>query len=562
MLWGSVRVQIARMKTQLHHVYEHESGRADEVWLTQPMGGGRVVDLTFREAVGEARRMAAHLRSLDLPPRSQIAIFAKNNAWWFLSDLAIWMAGHVSVPLYPTLTPETIAQILDHSESRLILIGKLDGFSAMEAGIPASMPRIALPLAPEMDAPQWKDIVAKADPIADSPEPDPDDLATIIYTSGSTGVPKGVMHSFRTMCSAKGFAERLDGRPTDRVLSYLPLAHAFERTVIETLTFVVGFHVYFAESLETFVDDLKRARPTLFVSVPRLWQKFQQGVFAKMPPQKLDLMLKIPIIKNVVRKKVLEGLGLAEVRFAGSGSAPIPADLIAWYRRLGLELLEGYGMTENFSYSHMNRPGKVRVGYVGEAQDGVEHKLTPEGEVLVKSPGTMLGYFKAPDLTAEVLGEDGFLRTGDLGELDEAGRLRITGRAKELFKTSKGKYVAPTPIENELLLHDDVELACVSGADHPQPFAMVVLSEKARGRAREPQNKAEIEASLRAHLEKVNAGLDPHEHLEKIVVIGEEWTVENGLLTPTLKLKRAAIEKKYLPRVDEWYGSKGKVIFS
>jgi long-chain acyl-CoA synthetase len=549
------------VKTQLDYIYDFEERRADDVWLTQPMGGGKVRELTFRAAIDEARRMAAHLASLGLPEKSQIAIFSKNEAWWMLADLAIWMAGHVSVPLYPTLTPETIAQILDHSESRLIFIGKLDGFEAMDPGIPKSMPRITLPLAPEMDAPDWDEIIAKTEPMGGKPGRDAKDLGTIIYTSGSTGTPKGVMHSFETMCSARCFGELLQYGAEDRMLSYLPLAHSFERTVVETGTFTSGFQVFFAESLDTFVQDLQRARPTLFISVPRLWQKFQLGVFKKMPPQKLERMLKVPIVKGIVKKKVLKGLGLDHCRYAGSGSAPIPAQLIAWYRALGLELLEGYAMTENFSVSHATRPGEVRVGYVGRPLDGVECKLSEEGEILVKSPGTMLGYFKAPELTRDMFTEDGFLRTGDRGEIDEKGRLKITGRVKELFKTSKGKYVAPAPIENKLLLHDDVELACVSGASMPQPFGMVVLSEQARAAVKDEAERQRIQASLESHLAELNAGLDQHEQLETVVVISDEWTIENGLLTPTLKLKRSQIEKKYTPRVDEWYRAKRKVIW-
>jgi long-subunit acyl-CoA synthetase (AMP-forming) len=549
------------MKTQLNRLYEHEKNRADEVWLTQPMGGGKVRDITFAEAMNEARKMAAHLRSLDLPAKSQVALFSKNTAWWFITDIAIWMAGHVTVPLYPTLTPETIGQILDHSESRLIFIGKLDGYDAMAPGIPDSLPRIAMPLAPPMDAPNWADIIAKTEPISDDPVRDPDDLATIIYTSGSTGVPKGVMQSFASMCSAQGFIDGLGMTKEERMLSYLPLAHSFERQLVETTTFLTGFHVFFAESLETFVHDLKRARPTFFVSVPRLWQKFQLGVFSKMPPAKLELLLKIPIIRNVVRKKVLEGLGLADVRFAGSGSAPIPGELIDWYRALGLELLEGYGMTENSSYSHMSRPGKVRAGYVGNTHDDVECKLTDEGEILVKSPGTMPGYFKAPELTKEILDDDGFLRTGDLGEIDDQGRLKITGRVKELFKTSKGKYVAPAPIENRLLLSTHVELACVTGADQAQPFGIVVLSDQARAKIKEAPERERIENELKAHLEATNAALDHHERLQKLVVITEPWTVENGMLTPTLKLRRASIENTYRDRVETWYAEKGKLIW-
>src|SRR5690606_24909900 len=208
--------------------------------------------------------------------------------------------------------------------------------------------------------------------------------------------------------------------------------------------------VFFSESIGAFVHDMQRARPTLFISVPRLWLKFQHGVFAKVPEKRLSLLLKIPILSHFVKKKVLRGLGLDACRFAGSGSAPIPEELLTWYHDLGLELLEGYGMSENFCYSHISAPGRARVGYVGEPYPEVEQRINELGEIEVKSPGNMLGYFKAPEKTAETITPDGFLKTGDIGEIDAEGRLKITGRVKDLFKTSKGKYVAPAPIENRL----------------------------------------------------------------------------------------------------------------
>ena len=549
-------------KTQLESLYDFETRRKNDVWLVQPMGGGVVKEITFGQAMDEARRMASHLKSLGLPEKSNIAIFSKNIAWWLMADIAIWMSGHVSVPLYPTLTPDTISQILVHSEAKLIFIGKLDGFPAMQPGIPKTMPQITLPLAPKVEGAQsWETITAAQKPLEGNPIRPATDLATIVYTSGSTGVPKGVMHSFATMVASDGLAERLGIIPSDRMLSYLPLAHVFERTVVQTGTFMRGFTVYFAQSLETFVEDLKRARPTLFVSVPRLWLKFQAGVFDKMPPKKLDRMLSIPILGGIVRKKVLKGLGLDQVRFAGSGSAPIPAEVIHWYRKLGLELLEGYGMSENFSYSHMTRPGAVRVGYVGTVQDGVEARLGEGNEIQVKSPCTMLGYYKAPEMTAEMFCPDGFIKTGDQGEIDDKGNLKITGRVKELFKTSKGKYVAPSPIENRLLLHPDVEQACVSGAGQGQPFGLLVLSLKARNQLESAGAKARLEATLKEHVDAINKALDPHEQLETVVVLTEEWTTENGLLTPTMKLRRGAIEKKYNDRVNGWYGEKKEVLW-
>jgi len=549
------------MKTHLDHLYAQEADHPNDLWLTQPMGGGAVKELTWKQATAEIRSMAAHLASLDLPKGSKVALFSKNCAWWFLADFAIWMAGHVTVPLYPTLTPETIRLTLEHSESKLVFVGKLDGFEGMKSGIPAGLPIIALPLAPKLDAPQWADLVAKTKPMEGTPSRDPDDLATIIYTSGSTGLPKGVMHSFRTMSSGLCAVDEYKITANDRMLSYLPLAHVYERATVEIPSVATGMRVYFAESLDTFVADLRRARPTVFVSVPRLWTKFQQGVFSKMPPNRLALLLKIPFVRGWIQKKILGNLGLADVRLAASGSAPIPAALLDWYRSLGLELLEGYGMTENFAISHANRLGEVRVGYVGALRTGVEQKLLDSGELLVKSPGNMLGYYKDDALTREMLDAEGFVHTGDRAEVDAQGRLKITGRVKELFKTSKGKYVAPAPIENALLLHDDVEQALVSGPAMPQPYGLVVLSDAARARAKAGGGLDGITKSLEAHIERTNGTLNPHEHLEKVVVARDPWTIENGLLTPTMKVKRAAIEERYASRVEGWYASKERVIW-
>ena len=549
------------MKTHLDHLYAQEADHPNDLWLTQPMGGGAVKELTWKQATAEIRSMAAHLASLDLPKGSKVALFSKNCAWWFLADFAIWMAGHVTVPLYPTLTPETIRLTLEHSESKLVFVGKLDGFEGMKSGIPAGLPIIALPLAPKLDAPQWADLVAKTKPMEGTPSRDPDELATIIYTSGSTGLPKGVMHSFRTMSSGLCAVDEYKITANDRMLSYLPLAHVYERATVEIPSVATGMRVYFAESLDTFVADLRRARPTVFVSVPRLWTKFQQGVFSKMPPNRLALLLKIPFVRGWIQKKILGNLGLADVRLAASGSAPIPAALLDWYRSLGLELLEGYGMTENFAISHANRLGEVRVGYVGALRTGVEQKLLDSGELLVKSPGNMVGYYKDDALTREMLDAEGFVHTGDRAEVDAQGRLKITGRVKELFKTSKGKYVAPAPIENALLLHDDVEQALVSGPAMPQPYGLVVLSDAARARAKAGGGLDGITKSLEAHIERTNGTLNPHEHLEKVVVARDPWTIENGLLTPTMKVKRAAIEERYASRVEGWYASKERVIW-
>ncbi len=549
--------------TQLDWIYGHERERPDAVWLSQPMGAGAMLDLTFAAAMREVRCMAAHLRSLDLPAGSRVAIFSKNTAWWLLADLAIWMAGHVTVPIYPTLTQRSIRAILEHSEARVCFIGKLDGFAAMEPGLPDGIVRLLLPLAPKEAAREgvrtWEEIVKDGKPLEESPRRLPDDLATIIYTSGSTGEPKGVMHSFRTMCAAAAFTDDLGFNASDRMLSYLPLAHVAERACMETPNLKVGFRVFFAESLETFPADLRRARPTIFGSVPRLWQKLQTGVFSKMPPGRLALLLKLPIIRGVIQRKVREGLGLDDSRMFITGSAPTPPELVHWYGTLGMELDELYGMTENFALSHYTRKGEGRVGWVGRPAPNVTAKLAADGEVLVKSPGTMLGYYKNDALTRETLDADGFLHTGDRGEIDANGALCIRGRVKELFKTSKGKYVAPAPLESALLAHPDIDQACVSGVGLPQPYALIVLSSGLRARAE--TDRAEIAALLEHHMRETNTAFDPHERLDKLLVVPEEWTTENGLLTPTLKLRRAIIEERYAERIPNLLEREGRVVW-
>ena len=269
--------------------------------------------------------------------------------------------------------------------------------------------------------------------------------------------------------------------------------------------------------------------------------KFQHGVLQKMPQKKLDKLLKIPVLRGVLKKTILQQLGLDKVKLAGSGSAPLSGDVLDWYRNLGLELLEGYGMSENFAYSHMNKPGRTRTGYVGEPLPGVDVKISERGEVLVKSPATMMGYYKDEEKTAEAFTEDGFLRTGDKGEIDEMGRLKLTGRIKEIFKTSKGKYIAPAPIENRLMAHDAIEMVCVSGANQTQPHALVLLGEEIRPQMADAGFRKEIEESFKKLIADVNKTVDPHEQLAFIIVMQDEWTIENSS-TPTLKLKRNVVK--------------------
>jgi len=551
---------VASEDLALQRLYHWERSSPERIALTQPMGGV-VMDFTWREVMAQSRRMAAHLRGLGLEPGSRIALWSKNTAHWLMADFAIWMAGHVSVPLYPTLAAGTVRQILEHSEAKLLFVGKLDGWDGMKAGVPATLPCIALPMSPPNDYPSWDRIVADTPPLAESPLRDGEELATIMYTSGTTGVPKGVMHSFATFAWSVATArKRLRIEADSRALSYLPLAHVAERTSVEHGLLASGMRVFFAETLATFAADLQRARPTVFFSVPRLWVKFQQGVLAKMPAQRLDRLLKVPVVRGQVRRKILAALGLDQCETAAGGAAPMPVELLRWYARLGLTIIEVYGMTENCGVSHCTLPGKPRPGTVGLPYEGVQSRLDPSsGEIQMKSPGVMLGYFKDPELTRQTITADGWLRTGDKGELDAEGNLRIVGRVKDLFKTSKGKYVTPAPIEDRLVMHAAVEACCVTGANLGQPVALVMLNQEAVQRAADAAERLELEASLESHLKGINAALDPHEQLDCLVLVTEAWTVENDLVTPTFKVKRNRIDAVYSQYYERW-ASQGRTV--
>ena len=554
--------KIADDKLLLQQFYKTVARRGAAPYLTQPMGGGRIEEFSYERALDEARRMASHLKSLGYEPGSQIAMISKNCAWFLITELAIWMAGYTSVALYPTLNAETVQYILEHSEAKLLFVGKLDTWAEMKPGVPDGLPMIRFPLSPDEDCPKWNDIIAESAPIDGPPTRAGSDLAIIVYTSGSTGRPKGVCHSFAGLSlAAHGLHEALNLRPDDRALSYLPLAHVMERWAYGCVPLVVGFHLFFAESLDTFVQDLQRARPTLFISVPRLWLKFQLGVFKKMPEKKLKRMLKIPILRGIVKKKILQNLGLDQVRFAASGSAPVPAELIQWYRDLGLQLLEGYGMSENMSYSHVSTPGRAKAGFVGHTYADVECRISDEGEIQVKSPANMMGYFKAPELTEAAFTEDGWLKTGDRGEVAPDGLLKITGRVKELFKTAKGKYVAPAPIENILNNDGHIELSCVAGSGQVKPHAVVQLSEDLLPTLDQPGVKDKITKALEALIGTVNSQVEVFEQIGFIVVAKDRWTIEAGFLTPTMKIRRPKLEDTYGPQQDGWYAENKKVIW-
>ena len=435
-----------QLLTPLAAFLQWEKQQADRLFLKQAIDG-KTITYTFGEAGQEARKIAAYIKSLKLPRRSHIAILSKNCAHWIMADLAIMMADHVSIPIYPTLNTEAMHQVLTHSESKLIIVGKLDNYVEHKEGIPA-IPKIGIAMFGIQEPMLWEDIVAQHEALSDMPNPDLDDLHTIIYTSGTTGTPKGVMHSIRNFAeSVAVFSKELKLQDHPRLFSYLPLAHVAERMGIGTFGIYKGAEFSFAESLATFGANLEQCQPHLFFGVPRIWTKFQEKIFEKLAPNKLNLLLKLPFISTLIKKNLKRKLGLTSARYCISGAAPLAKSIISWYRKLDIHILEVYGMTEDCVISHANLPHAFKIGSVGKPWPSVDAKLSKEGEILLKNNCMFKGYYKNPAITAEVFDENGYFKTGDCGQYDAEGYLSIIGRVKDQFKTDKGKYISPSPIE-------------------------------------------------------------------------------------------------------------------
>ena len=542
--------------TPLSRFLQWEQQCPDDVFLRQPFLG-QWKPWTWKQAGDECRRMARALHQLQLPAGTHVAVLSKNCAHWVMADLAIMMAGCISVPIYPTLSATAIRPILEHSDAKAIFIGKLDDFSKQEEGIPEGMTRISFDAYGLKDQYTWSELIAAHEPMQELYEWKHEDLLTIIYTSGTTGVPKGVMHTAGNFDAALTTAIRelrLPQRPD--LFSYLPLSHIAERIGIEMNGIYSGAVISFAESIDSFAANVAEIQPHLFFAVPRLWGKFREGILGKIPQSKLNVLLALPLISTLIKKSIKKKLGLSRASHIYSAAAPISVSLLKWFRRLDITIIQALGMTEDCVYAHFERPFDNRIGSVGKPFSGLQVKLSPEGELRVKSVANTKGYYKESELTAALFDEEGFLKTGDLCEYDHDGFLYVIGRLKDQFKTDKGKYISPTPIETKLLANTDIEQTCVVGMGIPQPIALVTLSDIGRLKTKEQLNQ-----SLALSLQQINPSLENYEQLEKVVVMKENWTIDNGLLTPTLKVKRNQVEKIHQPYYADWFHRPEKVVW-
>ncbi|EHH0748471.1 AMP-binding protein [Vibrio vulnificus] len=524
--------------------------RPHEVYLKQIINR-QFVEFTYSEVADKALRLVTALKELGAEPGDRIALISKNCAEWFICDLAMMLGDYVSVPIFPTAGADTIEYCITHSESKILIAGKLDDAAATQKVIDdlVDVTSIALPYdsAPHCQY-QFTTLILQSEPSSDRPQHYDDKLMSLVYTSGTSGLPKGAMLTYGAFSwSVQQLINHIGIQPNDRLFSYLPLAHITERVYIFGSSIMGGVPTAFPESLDTFIEDVKMQRPTLFISVPRLWTLFQQRIQDKLPQKRLNFLLKIPFVSGLIKKKLADGLGLDQARVLGCGSAPVSPALLAWYHSVGLNITEAWGMTESFAYSTLNYPFRAdKIGSVGNAGPGIELKIAADDEIMVRGKGLFSGYYKNDIATQEAFDKEGWLHTGDIGRLDAEWYLTIQGRKKDTFKTAKGKFVSPVPIENKLFEYSRVEMMCLIGLGLPAPILLVV-----------PHNfpnfdRDRYERTTKRVIAKMNAELESHEQIKGVLMIKDPWSIDNGILTPTLKIKRHVLEQKYHEVGQNW----------
>lgn len=541
--------------TILDYFLDWSSRTPDAMFLRQP-SGKNWRNWTWQQVREKASYAAASLANAGLKRGDRVATLSANCDEWIICDIAIMMGGFVSVPLYANVNSKMMQGILKDSDVRAILIGKLteQDWQVQKSALPQNIVKVTMDGYAREGIPNWEDFIERIDFTCIPPEPD--DVMTIIYTSGTTGEPKGVVHTYKSIINAVKTASELVklNQSGNRFISYLPLSHAAERGLNEAGCIYSGGTISFVESRETFVSNLKDTKPTHFFGVPRIWDKLQGGILKSIPGDRLSKILRIPILSGWIKRRIKQGIGLDKAEVILSGAAPIAPELMHWFADLDIVIREAYGLSEDFNVLSMNPSEDIRIGTVGRVFEGQDVFIDREtGEICQKCDWLMAGYHNRPDLTDETI-VNGYLRTGDLGQMSDDGYLKIVGRVKDIFKTAKGEYISPAPLEQIFMNSSMVEQACVIGTGYPQPFILVVARIK-----NSVSQRLKFTNEMKVLLEMANEGAMKYQQLKKVVVVNSEWTVADGFLTPTLKVKRNEIARKYEPVLHDVFMSDEKV---
>lgn len=558
---------------------------------------GQWVKYSTQDYLDLGHRLASGLLKKGIRPGDKVAIISTTNRpEWNFTDLGVLLIGAVDVPIYPTITEREYAYILNDSESKMAFVSDLALYEKLQS-IKSECQNLAeIYMFDEQEGvPHWKEVL-NPDLNASILEVAPlkaavqnTDLATLIYTSGTTGNPKGVMLSHKNIASnVLASSERLPITPGSRTLSFLPICHIFERMIIYLYAYK-GANIYFAESLETVGDNMREVKPHIFTAVPRLLEKVYGRIMEKgkeLTGIKKKLFywavslgerfeyygqngwwyeFQLSIARKLIFSKWQEALG-GEVQIAASGSAALSPRLNRIFNAAGIPIMEGFGLTETspvISVNELKNRG-VRFGTCGRPISNVQVKIAEDGEILCKGPNVMLGYYKKPELTAEVIDEDGWFHTGDIGELVDGEFLKITDRKKEIFKTSGGKYVAPQLMENAFKQSSIIEQIIVLGENRKHPAALIVPNfENLKDICKQKGIKFEsyVDATLEPRVmqlfqdevDKYNKEFSHWEQVKKFKLLQEEWSIDGGELTPTLKLRRKKVYEKYMAQIEEMY---------
>jgi len=509
----------------------------DTIWLRELQEEGSV-DYTWAEARAQVQAVGAALED-RFGHGANMILLSRNRPHWFFADLAVISSGNVTVAMFTTLTPSTAQYIAEFTEAKVIFVGESPNWEAVRAVLPADITIVTLPgVEVDGDHMTWEQLLKEGEGRRPSYTCAPDDMMSLVFTSGTTGLPKGVIQTHDSnIIPMRRFMTAIGLRERPRYFSYLPLSHIAERQVVEYASLFRGGEVSFNESLETLLRDLQRTRPHVFFGPPRIWEQFQQAVIGKFGgPDALKEALEADA--ESIGKLVLDTLGLGEVEYCLTAAAPTPPPLIRWWHALGLDLREGFGQTEA-----MGLIGSIgderRVGSIGKPIGEVEYKITEEGEMCIRAEGCTTGYYKQPEKTAELI-QDGWIHTGDKIRVDEDGFIYITGRVKDYFKTIQGKFVAPPPIEGLFAENHDVEQQCLMGRGFSKTVMVAVLTEAARSKTR-----GDVEASIRASVDAINDSIEKHARIGAVIISEEPWSIENEVLTPTLKIRRDKVDERF-----------------
>ena len=545
--------------------YKWEKELKDKPFLRQPFGDKWEV-YTWGEVGQMARKLASGLKSLGLKERAHIGLISKNCREWIIADLAIMIAGYVSVPFFPSLKGKELAYVMDFGDVDALFVGKIETWDEIKNDLPKEMPLISFPTYKGFSnitkGHQWFDFINKFEPLMEPNVPKLSDLWTIIFTSGTTGNPKGVMLSYLANDMTKVITEdsnplKINFSGDNDFISFLPLNHIAERVVVEHTCFRFGGTISFVESLETFSKNLQDVQPHVFFAAPRVWTKFQLGILSKFSQKKLDTFLKIPIISGIIKGKLKKALGLSRARATVSGAAPMQVTQIEWFRKIEVYITNGYGMTENCAIcTQVDGRDFGKMASVGKPQSRVEVKIdNSNGEILMRGPFLMDGYYKRKELTDETL-RGGWLHTGDKGFIDEDNYLHITGRVVDSFKTSKGKYIEPLTLEYYFGDMKELEEVCVAGLGMSQPLCLTQLSDIGR-----EMSKEDLTNMLTEKFNEINSCLENYKKMSTLIIVKDKWTEENNAIGPTLKIKRGTIDKMYSSNYESWEEDKRNVIW-